>query len=159
MIPNEDTEPLMTTSEAIEKVRGAITSDNTVKIRDKVMLDQEEREELASWLRIKGREEWPCPLWFSQETKAEKYEIFLRCNRAAELLLQKPEPTMIPVSERPILKSNPFNDELGRCWCGTKEFVDNCGDTPPASWEFREPDPQDDCFLPANAIPQPQTLK
>lgn len=71
-------------------------------------------------------------------------------------------PHPVPVSERPILKSNPFNDELGRCWCGTKEFVDNTGDCPieyPASWEFREPDPQDDCLLPANAIPQPQTLK
>lgn len=71
-------------------------------------------------------------------------------------------PHPVSVSERPILKSDPFNDEEGRCWCGTKAFVDNTGDCPieyPASWEFRVPTPEDDCVLPANTIPQPQTLK
>lgn len=71
----------------------------------------------------------------------------------------QPEVQPIPVSERPILKSDPFNDEEGKCWCGTKAFVDNTGDYPveyPASWEFRVPTSEDDCVLPANSFPQPQ---
>jgi hypothetical protein len=62
----------------------------------------------------------------------------------------------IAVKERPILKSNPFNDELGRCWCGTVAFIDYLGDTAieyPMAWELRVPEPEDNCLLPVHAIP------
>jgi len=117
----------------------------------KIMMirDLNEIEELARWLDEQS-------LIYSDYLQSRSGSKKL--SRAAELLLQNQKPVMIPKSERPILKSNPFNDELGRCWCGTKTSVDQCGDTPieyPASWEFREPCPQDDCLLPADAIPQP----
>jgi hypothetical protein len=67
-------------------------------------------------------------------------------------------PTPIPVSERPILKRDPFNDDQGRCWCGTKACVDASGDIDvdiPPSWELREPCAQDDALLSANALPLP----
>jgi hypothetical protein len=64
----------------------------------------------------------------------------------------------VPVSERPILKSSPFNNSDGHCWCGTSDFIDEHGDRPvsyPASWELREPCSQDDCVLPHWALPVP----
>jgi hypothetical protein len=69
-----------------------------------------------------------------------------------------PTLTPIPVSERPILKRDPFNDDQGRCWCGTKACVDASGDIDvdiPPSWELREPCAQDDALLSANALPLP----
>jgi hypothetical protein len=78
---------------------------------------------------------------------------------AAQLLGERgPTLTPIPVSERPILKRDPFNDDHGRCWCGTKACVDASGDIDvdiPPSWELREPCAQDDALLPANALPLP----
>jgi hypothetical protein len=68
-------------------------------------------------------------------------------------------PRPIPVAERPLLKRDSFSDKLGRCWCGTAACVDQTGDFDihmPASWELREPCPEDDCLLPAAAIPLPQ---
>jgi len=66
--------------------------------------------------------------------------------------------TPIPVSERPILKASDFNDADGRCWCGSRGFIDETGDIPvemPASWELREPCSQDDWVLPHHALPVP----
>jgi len=66
--------------------------------------------------------------------------------------------TPIPVSERPILKASDFNDADGRCWCGSRGFIDETGDMPvemPASWELREPCSQDDWLLPHYALPVP----
>lgn len=80
-----------------------------------------------------------------------------RATRAADLLAQR-HPTPVPVSERPILKSSPFNDSQGRCWCGTGGLIDQTGDMPieyPASWELREPSHGDDWLLPCNALPLP----
>jgi len=159
---NSKFEAPQTISEAIERLRHSIASDDATKKRFRFLTDQSEREELSRWLMNKAREVWPCPNYFSVEAHTEEYNMFLRFYQAAKLLSQNPEPKLIPVSERPILKSDPFNDELGRCWCGSKAFVDNTGDCPidyPASWEFRDPSPQDDCLLPANAIPQPEILK
>ena len=70
-------------------------------------------------------------------------------------------PAVVPVavSERPILKSSPFNDAEGRCWCGAAAFSDNTGDLTvehPPSWELRAPQLQDDCVAPHHAIPLPQ---
>ena len=65
----------------------------------------------------------------------------------------------VPVSERPILKRDPFNDNQGRCWCGTKACVDRTGDVDveiPPSWELREPCAQDDVLLPHYALPVPE---
>jgi hypothetical protein len=74
------------------------------------------------------------------------------------IALDRSHPAPVPVSERPILKSSPFNDSQGRCWCGTGELIDRTGDMPieyPASWELREPSHGDDCLLPAHALPLP----
>ena len=71
----------------------------------------------------------------------------------------RPAVEPVPVSERPILKSDPFNNANGHCWCGISNFIDETGDHPvscPASWELREPCPQDDCVLPYWALPVPQ---
>ena len=71
----------------------------------------------------------------------------------------RPAAEPVPVSERPILKSDPFNNADGHCWCGLSDFIDDTGDHPvsfPASWELREPCPQDDCVLPHWALPVPQ---
>ena len=107
----------------------------------------------------------------SQEKMPTIHQISDSCRAAIKIAIAalhdwashwQSHPHPVPVSERPILKSDPFNDEEGRCWCGTKAFVDNTGDYPveyPASWEFRVPTPEDDCVLPANSFPQPQTLK
>jgi hypothetical protein len=68
-------------------------------------------------------------------------------------------PRPIPVAERPLLKRDPFSDKLGRCWCGIAACVDQTGGFDvhmPASWELREPCPEDDCLLPAAAIPLPE---
>jgi len=78
---------------------------------------------------------------------------------AAQLLGERgPTLTPIPVSERPILKRDPFNDDQGRCWCGTKACVDASGDIDvdiPPSWELRKPCAQDDALLPSHALPLP----
>jgi hypothetical protein len=111
---------------------------------------------LEGWVNY---DDWIWPESALKQAKENTTEAIKVLRNALEV---SPDAQPIPVSERPILKSNPFNDELGRCWCGTKEFVDKCGDTYveyPASWEFREPSPQDDCLLPDNAIPQPEILK
>ena len=76
----------------------------------------------------------------------------------ARAAINTPPLAPIPVSERPMLRSDPFNDAQGRCWCGTTEFIDELGDKPvpyPCSWELREPCAQDDCLLPHWAIPLP----
>lgn len=103
--------------------------------------------------------EWIWPESALKQAMENTTEAIVVLRNALEI---SPDAQPIPVSERPILKSDPFNDEEGRCWCGTKAFVDNTGDYPveyPASWEFRVPTPDDDCVLPVNSFPQPLTLK
>ena len=76
-----------------------------------------------------------------------------------EALWGRPALKPVPVSERPILKRDPFNDNQGRCWCGTKACVDRTGDVDveiPPSWELREPCAQDDVLLPHYALPVPE---
>lgn len=84
--------------------------------------------------------------------------------RAAELLQQQ-HPTPVPVSERlPAMVTDGLRvagdcDEQGRCWAGTRAFVDTSGDRDidyPPSWELREVRAQDDVWLPAHALPLPQ---
>lgn len=80
----------------------------------------------------------------------------LHCQRAAELLQQQ-HPAPVPVSER--LPGPEDCDGEGRCWAGTRAFVDTSGDRDidyPPSWELREVRAQDDVWLPAHALPLPQ---
>lgn len=75
--------------------------------------------------------------------------------RTALLKALPPPITPIPVSER----SDPFNDDQGRCWCGTDELINETGDGPVDHlyvWELREPYAQDDCVMPHWAIPLPE---
>ncbi len=111
-----------------------------------------EVEDLVAWLTM---------LRDNSTGIATRYDE--RLTRAATLLrqLSAPAPVVVPVavSERPILKSSSFNNADGHCWCGTKASVDATGDLDvvlPPSWELREPCSQDDCVLPAHAIPLPQ---
>jgi hypothetical protein len=72
-------------------------------------------------------------------------------------------PRPIPLPERPFIAPfTGFYDNRGQCWCGTAACVDQTGDTDvhiPPSWELREPCPEDDCLLPAAAIPLPEGEK
>jgi hypothetical protein len=84
-----------------------------------------------------------------------------RAGLRAVLARYATHPRPIPVAERPLLKRDSFSDKIGRCWCGTAACVDQTGDFDvhmPASWELREPCPEDDCLLPAAAIPLPNTI-
>ena len=85
--------------------------------------------------------------------------------RAAELLQRLSPPQPVPVSERlPAMVTDGLRvagdcDEQGRCWAGTRAFVDTSGDRDidyPPSWELREVCAQDDVWLPAHALPIPQ---
>ena len=87
-------------------------------------------------------------------------ETFIDIARSVLECWGRPSIEPVPVSERPILKRDPFNDNQGRCWCGTKACIDRIGDVDveiPPSWELREPCAQDDALLPHHALPVPAT--
>lgn len=76
----------------------------------------EERAELAAWLRLKGQGAWPCPDGFSAAAQAEEYEFMSRLTRAADLLERgaTPAPVPVPVGER--LPGAEDCDAEGLCW-------------------------------------------
>ena len=107
----------------------------------------EEIYELFDWMenewRSNDEREFPLPLFA----------------RAVLARWGRPAIEPVTVSERPILRSNPFNNSDGHCWCGSKVSIDATGDLDvvlPASWELREPCPQDDCVLPHHDLPVPK---
>lgn len=102
--------------------------------------------EHARWLNFEAE----------QALKAGRYFPAEMLTRAAELLSRLSPPQPIPVSER--LPEPEDCDAEKRCWAGIRESVDTSGDRDidlPPSWELREVCAQDDVWLPANALPQP----
>ena len=74
--------------------------------------------------------------------------------RAAELLQRR---VVVPVAVSERLPGPGECDVEGRCWAGTRAFVDTSGDCDidyPPSWELREVCAQDDVWLPAHALPE-----
>ncbi len=144
-----------TDAELIFRVRAALSQPEPQGPTDEEPTDQEIEEWADAAAEVPLEEMDPEVHGWRRCFKSDEFSETIR---AALARWGRPAIEPVPTSERPILKSDPFNNADGHCWCGLSDFIDETGDHPvsfPASWELREPCPQDDCVLPHWALPVP----